>query len=89
MARDRPSVPLDRLQKAASKLRPNEREVLILSAREDLSNAEIAADLYLGETTVKTHLGRVLDKLGLRDRARAIAWAHRSGLLEDDGTTPP
>jgi DNA-binding NarL/FixJ family response regulator len=49
-----------------------------------LSNAEIAADLYLGETTVKTHLGRVLDKLGLRDRARAIAWAHRSGLLEDD-----
>ncbi|GIM67883.1 response regulator transcription factor [uncultured Nocardioides sp.] len=69
-------------------LTPRETDVLRLVGL-GLSNAEIAADLYLGETTVKTHLGRVLDKLGLRDRARAIAWAHRSGLLEDDGTTPP
>jgi DNA-binding NarL/FixJ family response regulator len=65
-------------------LTPRETDVLRLVGL-GLSNAEIAADLYLGETTVKTHLGRVLDKLGLRDRARAIAWAHRSGLLEDDG----
>jgi DNA-binding NarL/FixJ family response regulator len=65
-------------------LTPRETDVLRLVGL-GLSNAEIAADLYLGETTVKTHLGRVLDKLGLRDRARAIAWAHRSGLLEGDG----
>jgi DNA-binding NarL/FixJ family response regulator len=65
-------------------LTPRETDVLRLVGL-GFSNAEIAADLYLGETTVKTHLGRVLDKLGLRDRARAIAWAHRSGLLEDDG----
>jgi DNA-binding NarL/FixJ family response regulator len=66
-------------------LTPRETDVLRLVGL-GLSNAEIAADLYLGETTVKTHLGRVLDKLALRDRARAIAWAHQSGLLEDDRT---
>ena len=66
-------------------LTPRETDVLRLVGL-GLSNAEIAADLYLGETTVKTHLGRVLDKLSLRDRARAIAWAHQSGLLEDDRT---
>ena len=64
-------------------LTPRETDVLRLVGL-GLSNAEIAADLYLGETTVKTHLGRVLDKLSLRDRARAIAWVHQSGLLEDD-----
>ncbi|NYE36998.1 DNA-binding NarL/FixJ family response regulator [Nocardioides cavernae] len=68
---------------ALDMLTPRETDVLRLVGL-GLSNAEIAAELYLGETTVKTHLGRVLDKLGLRDRPRAIAYAHRSGLLDDE-----
>ncbi len=67
-----------------ARLTPRETDVLRLVGR-GLSNAEVAAELYLGETTVKTHLGRVLDKLGLRDRPRAIAFAHESGLLSGDG----
>jgi len=61
-------------------LTPRETDVLRLVGR-GYSNAEIAAELYLGETTVKTHLGRVLDKLDLRDRSRAIAFAYESGLI--------
>lgn len=61
-------------------LTPRETDVLRLVGL-GYSNAEIAAALYLGETTVKTHLGRVLDKLAVRDRSQAIAYAYRSGLL--------
>lgn len=63
-------------------LTPRESDVFLALVR-GLTNAEIAAALFLSETTVKTHVGRVLAKLGARDRIQAVILAHRGGWADD------
>lgn len=76
----RPAVDAGTAAAALSELTDRELEVMRLVAR-GRSNAEIAEALYLGEATVKTHVGRVLAKLDLRDRVQMVVRAYESGLV--------
>jgi len=74
-------IPRPARPKEMDELTAREQEILRLIAS-GLSNAEIGERLYIGETTVKTHVTHVLQKLGLRDRVQAVVLAHQTGLLE-------
>jgi DNA-binding NarL/FixJ family response regulator len=74
MSRPAPPKQLDELS-------DRERDVFRLMSR-GLSNAEIGNELYIGETTVKTHVTHILQKLDLRDRVQAVVLAHQTGLFE-------
>lgn len=82
-------VPTTSARKTApgtDRLTAREHEVFLLMAA-GFSNTEICEQLYVGGQTVKTHVSRVLSKLGLRDRVHAVRFAHHYGLIEPHYTS--
>jgi DNA-binding NarL/FixJ family response regulator len=73
--------------KGFDELTAREREVFRLIAN-GLSNGEIAEELFISDTTVKTHITHILGKLGLRDRVQAVVVAYQTGLFETDARSP-
>jgi DNA-binding NarL/FixJ family response regulator len=80
----RPPGPARQLPRAIEDLTPREREMLTYVAK-GMSNAEIAAAAFVSEPTVKTHVARILMKLGLRDRVQIVVFAYEHGLAEPGG----
>jgi DNA-binding NarL/FixJ family response regulator len=78
-ASQRPAAP--RKAESLRSLTEREREILVLIGR-GRSNTEIAAELFIGEQTVKTHASRIFMKLGVRDRVQAVILAYDAGLVE-------
>jgi DNA-binding NarL/FixJ family response regulator len=74
--------------KELEELTTREREIFQLIAS-GLSNADIGQRLYISETTVKTHVTHILQKLGLHDRVQAVVLAHQAGLIDTDTPTGP
>jgi DNA-binding NarL/FixJ family response regulator len=74
-------IPRPAPPKELDDLTAREQDILLLIAR-GLSNSEIGQQLYISETTVKTHVTHILQKLGLRDRVQAVVLAYRAGLFE-------
>ena len=80
-----PAVP-DPGRRAAAEAALTDRELQIVRlVAQGLSNAEIGGEVFLAEATVKTHVGRVLTKLGLRDRVQVVIWAYQNGLVGTAG----
>jgi len=84
----RPPAPARRLPREVEDLTPREREMLTYVAK-GMSNAEIAAAAFVSEPTVKTHVARILMKLGLRDRVQIVVFAYEHGLAEPGGVEAP
>jgi len=80
-------IPRPAPPKELDELTAREQDILRLIA-DGLSNAEIGQQLYISETTVKTHVTHILAKLGLRDRVQAVVLAYQTGLFERRATAP-